>query len=138
MFQKLSRWENGGDVTSPDGKYTLLYRNGSEIAMGAPTVGELWLADEEGNEQLIAKSVTASMIWSQKSDFFAYVKWGEFSRHSETICVVRVTDMLEKSIKVENSSIEFQAFGRGFIKLLDYPAYNIVGRAFNVKALFEE
>lgn len=61
-FAGLSPWSDNAELISNNNKYKASFPDGSEVAMGAPTSGYLWLYIEDQKKIKISNNACASFI----------------------------------------------------------------------------
>ena len=136
-----SAWDYEANACSSDGKFSAKFE-GCEVAMGAPTLGELRLfinsnkhclnlknellnhaktslmdknlvKDDIADQILLSERATACFLFSDDSKFLAFSEWT--ADKMQIIKVVRLADM---SIKTDNNRkrvVEFLSFDDGLL-----------------------
>ena len=117
----ISPWDDYAERESPDGHYTAVFKNGTEIAMGAPTAGELWIKTSTWEKHLVSDDAAASFVWSDDSCFLAFSKWKH--NKSQSLCVLQLSDLAVDESPDEFRVLELKAFSNGKIEGVDSPVY---------------
>jgi len=97
----ISPWDDYAERKSPDGQYIAVFKKGTEITMGAPTFGELWIKTSAGSDHLVSDNAAASFVWSDDSRFLAFSVWRR--NRKQNLCVLQSADMT-----VDKSPDEFR------------------------------
>ena len=158
-----SAWDYEANACSSDGKFSAKFE-GCEVAMGAPTLGELRLfvnsehylnlknelsnhakissvnqnlvKDGSTHKILLSERATACFLFSKDSKFLAFSEWS--ADKMQIIKVVRLADM---SIKTDNNRkrvVEFLSFDDGVLKILDSPIFMPKNYALDIRTLFND
>ena len=115
-----SPWACQAEQISPDNKYKVIYSDGREIGMGAPTIGSLNLY--KANKKLLSISCAgASFLWSDDSQFFAYLEWTK--TRTQIIKILKIDGMITKTIEKEMSVVKFESFKNRILKGVDWPCH---------------
>ena len=158
-----SAWNYKANACSSDGKFSAKFE-GCEIAMGAPTLGELRLfinskhylnlknelsnhaktssvdqnlvKDGSTHQILLSDRATACFLFSEDSKFLAFSEWT--ADKMQIIKVVRLADM---SIKTDNNRkrvVEFLSFDDGLLEILDSPIFMPKNYTLDIHTLFDD
>ena len=131
----ISPWLDKVELQSPDGKFTAIYPEGWEIAMGAPTSGLLWLCSKN-KKYKISNNAGASFIWSSDSRYLAYSEWTK--EKMQIIRVIRISDKNDRCVKNEMSVIQFESFENNKIVGIDSPIYQPRRFTIDVNEIFDD
>lgn len=113
---KISAWSYSLYSTSPNGQFTAVIDEASEIGQGAPTSGMLKLSNG-----LTFQRCNPSAVWSDDSKFLAVPQWTE--RNMQRLLVISTE---QKSVGYAPdifSVLELHSFSEGKIKGIDSPIY---------------
>ncbi|WP_103639006.1 flagellar protein [Campylobacter concisus] len=158
-----SAWDYEANACSKDGKFSAKFE-GYEVAMGAPTLGELRLfinskhclnlKNELSNHEktssvdqnlakygsadqiLLSERATACFLFSDDSKFLAFSEWT--ADKMQVIKVVRLADM---SIKTDNNRkrvVEFLSFDDGLLEILDSPIFMPKNYTLDIRTFFDD
>ena len=159
-----SAWDYEANACSSDGKFSAKFE-GCEVAMGAPTIGELRLfvnsehylnlknelsnhekrlsnldqnlvKDDDTLQILLSERATACFLFSDDSKFLAFSEWTVDKM--QIIKVVRLADM---SIKTDNNRkrvVEFLSFDDGLLEILDSPIFMPKNYTLDIHTLFDD
>ena len=158
-----SAWDYEANACSKDGKFSAKFE-GYEVAMGAPTIGELRLfingehylnlknkfsnhektssldqnlvKDDDALQILLSERATACFLFSDDSKFLAFSEWT--TDKMQIIKVVRLADM---SIKTDNNRkrvVEFLSFDDGLLEILDSPIFMPKNYTLDIRTLFND
>ena len=157
-----SAWDYEANACSSDGKFSAKFE-GCEVAMGAPTLGELRLfinsehclnlENELSNhvkrllnldqnlakygsadQILLSERATACFLFSDDSKFLAFSEWT-----ADKMQIVKVVRLADMSIKTDNNRkrvVEFLSFDDGVLKILDSPIFMPKNYALDIRTLF--
>ena len=157
-------WDYEANACSKDAKFSAKFE-GCEVAMGAPTLGELRLfinsehclnlknkfsnhakrllnLDQNlvkygsADQILLSERATACFLFSEDSKFLAFSEWT--TDKMQVIKVVRLADM---SIKTDNNRkrvVEFLSFDDGVLKILDSPIFMPKNYTLDIRTLFND
>ncbi len=115
-------------LESPDGRKVASLFEPGEIAMGAPTFGELKVSNGQ-----YAEGCNPSMVWSDDSRFLAVPQW--FDRMQRL--VILDTDFKKRAFAPETYRVlELHSFNRGIVEGVDSPIHQPRRVAFDIRALF--
>ncbi|ERJ30755.1 hypothetical protein UNSWCS_1792 [Campylobacter concisus UNSWCS] len=159
-----SAWDYEANACSSDGKFSAKFE-GCEVAMGAPTLGELRLfinsehclnlENELSNhvkrllnldqnlakygsadQILLSERATACFLFSDDSKFLAFSEWT-----ADKMQIVKVVRLADMSIKTDNNRkrvVEFLSFDDGVLKILDSPIFMPKNYALDIRTLFND
>jgi len=155
-----SAWDYEANACSSDGKFSAKFE-GCEVAMGAPTLGELRLfinseyyinlknefsnhaktssmdknlvKDDIAHQILLSERATACFLFSDDSKFLAFSEWT--ADKMQIIKVVRLADMSEKTAGKPKRVVEFLSFDDGLLEILDSPIFMPKNYTLNVRIL---
>ena len=158
-----SAWDYEANACSKDGKFSAKFE-GYEVAMGAPTIGELRLfinskhylnlknelsnhaktssvdqnlvKDGSADQILLSERATACFLFSDDSKFLAFSEWT--ADKMQIIKVVRLADM---SIKTDNNRkrvVEFLSFDDVLLAILDSPIFMPKNYTLDIHTLFDD
>ena len=159
-----SAWDYEANACSNDGKFSAKFE-GCEVAMGAPTIGELRLfinsehclnlknepsnhektlsnldqnlvKDDDSLQILLNERATACFLFSEDSKFLAFSEWT--SDKMQIIKVVRLTDMSIKTDNRRKRVVEFISFDDGILEILDSPIFMPKNYTLDIRTLFED
>jgi len=143
-----SAWDYEANACSSDGKFSAKFE-GCEVAMGAPTIGELRLfvnsehylnlknelsnhaktssvdqnlvKDDDTLQILLSERATACFLFSEDSKFLTFSEWT-----ADKMQIVKVVRLADMSIKTDNRRkrvVEFLSFDDGLLEILDSPIF---------------
>ena len=153
-----SAWDYEADACSKDGKFSAKFQ-GCEVAMGAPTLGELRLfanqdlnlqnnfsSQKEGpsnlvkadntNQILLSDRATACFLFSKDSKFLAFSEWT-----ADKMQIVKILRLADMSIKTDNRRkrvVEFLSFDDGKLEILDSPILMPKNYTLDIRTLFDD
>ena len=159
-----SAWDYEANACSNDGKFSAKFE-GCEVAMGAPTIGELRLfinsehclnlknepsnhektlsnldqnlvKDDDSLQILLNERATACFLFSEDSKFLAFSEWT--SDKMQIIKVVRLTDMSIKTDNRRKRVVEFLSFDDGLLEILDSPIFMPKNYTLDIHTLFDD
>jgi len=159
-----SAWDYEANACSNDGKFSAKFE-GCEVAMGAPTLGELRLfvnskhylnlknelsnhaktlsnldqnlvKDDIAHQILLSERATACFMFSDDSKFLAFSEWT--SDKMQIIKVVRLTDMSIKTAGKPKRVVEFLSFDDGVLEILDSPIFMPKNYTLDIHTLFDD
>ena len=159
-----SAWDYEANACSSDGKFSAKFE-GCEVAMGAPTLGELRLFTNSehclnlenelsnhvkrllnldqnlakygsADQILLSERATACFLFSDDSKFLAFSEWT-----ADKMQIVKVVRLADMSIKTDNNRkrvVEFLSFDDGVLKILDSPIFMPKNYALDIRTLFND
>ncbi|WP_149710049.1 flagellar protein [Campylobacter concisus] len=155
-----SAWDYEANACSKDGKFSAKFE-GCEVAMGAPTLGELRLfinskhyinlKNEFSNHEktlsnldqnlvkdgiLLSERATACFLFSEDSKFLAFSEWT-----ADKMQIVKVVRLADMSIKTDNRRkrvVEFLSFDDDVLEILDSPIFMPKNYTLNIRTLFDD
>lgn len=158
-----SAWDYEANACSSDGKFSAKFK-GCEVAMGAPTIGELRLfansehclnlknelsnhektssvdqnlvKDGSTHQILLSERATACFLFSDDSKFLAFSEWTADKKQ-----IVKVARLADMSIKTDNKCkrvVEFLSFDDGVLEILDSPIFMPKNYTLDIRTLFED
>ena len=158
-----SAWDYEANACSNDGKFSAKFE-GCEVAMGAPTIGELRLfinsehypnlknelsnhtkissvnqnlVKDGGTHQiLLSERATACFLFSKDSKFLAFCEWT-----TDKMQIVKILRLADMSIKTDNKRkrvVEFLSFDDGELKILDSPIFMPKNFTLDIHTLFDD
>ena len=158
-----SAWDYEASACSNDGKFSAKFE-GCEVAMGAPTIGELRLfinsehclnlKNEFSNHEktssvdqnlakygsadqiLLSERATACFLFSDDSKFLAFSEWT--TDKMQIIKVVRLADMSIKTTGKPKRVVEFLSFDDGVLEILDSPIFMPKNYTLDIRTLFDD
>ncbi|MBC2883349.1 flagellar protein [Campylobacter sp. Marseille-Q3452] len=153
-----SAWSYSAKECSADGKFSAEFE-GHEIAMGAPSLGELRLyasAEAQGlnlkceesdgenenvkfsqsGEILLSEQATACFTFSDDSRFLAFAEWT--ADKMQLVKVLRLADMSLKTVDRLQRVAEFLSFRDGLLEILDSPIFMPGSFWVDVRELFDD
>ena len=158
-----SAWDYEANACSSDGKFSAKFE-GCEVAMGAPTIGELRLfvnsehylnlknelsnhaktssvdqnlvKDDDTLQILLSERATACFLFSEDSKFLAFSEWT--ADKMQIIKVVRLTDMSIKTAGKPKRVVEFLSFDDGVLEILDSPIFMPKNYTLDIHTLFDD
>jgi len=158
-----SAWDYEANACSSDGKFSAKFE-GCEVAMGAPTLGELRLfvnsehylnlknelsnhakissvnqnlvKDGSTHKILLSERATACFLFSKDSKFLAFSEWS--ADKMQIIKVVRLTDMSIKTAGKPKRVVEFLSFDDGVLEILDSPIFMPKNYTLDIHTLFDD
>ncbi|WP_103595284.1 flagellar protein [Campylobacter concisus] len=158
-----SAWDYEANACSSDGKFSAKFE-GCEVAMGAPTIGELRLfinskhclnlknelsnhaktslmdknlvKDDIADQILLSERATACFLFSEDSKFLAFSEWT--ADKMQIIKVVRLTDMSIKTAGKPKRVVEFLSFDDGLLEILDSPIFMPKNYTLDIRTLFDD
>ena len=156
-------WDYEANACSKDGKFSAKFE-GYEVAMGAPTLGELRLfingkhylnlknelsnhakissvnqnlvKDGSTHQILLSERATACFLFSEDSKFLAFSEWT-----ADKIQIVKVVRLADMSIKTDNRRkrvVEFLSFDDGILEILDSPIFMPKNYTLDIRTLFDD
>ena len=159
-----SAWDYEANACSSDGKFSAKFE-GCEVAMGAPTLGELRLfinskhclnlknkssnhtkrllnLDQNltkygsAHQILLSERATACFLFSEDSKFLAFSEWT--ADKMQIVKVVRLTDMSIKTAGKPKRVVEFLSFNDGLLEILDSPIFMPKNYTLDIRTLFDD
>ena len=154
-----SAWNYSAKECSADGKFSAEFE-GHEIAMGAPSLGELRLyasAEAQGlnlkceeiesenvkfsqsseiEQILLSEQATACFTFSDDSRFLAFAEWT--ADKMQLVKVLRLADMSLKTVDGLQRVAEFLSFRDGLLEILDSPIFMPESFWVDVRELFDD
>jgi len=159
-----SAWDYEANACSGDGKFSAKFE-GCEVAMGAPTLGELRLfingehylnlknellnhaktlpnldqnlvKDGSTHQILLSERATACFLFSGDSKFLAFSEWT--ADKMQIIKVVRLADMSIKTTGKPKRVVEFLSFNDGVLEILDSPIFMPKNYTLDIRTLFDD
>ena len=158
-----SAWDYEANACSKDGKFSAKFE-GCEVAMGAPTLGELRLfvngehyinlknefsnhvktssmdknlvKDYIAHQILLSERATACFLFSGDSKFLAFSEWT--ADKMQIIKVVRLADMRIKTAGKPKRVVEFLSFDDGVLEILDSPIFMPKNYTLDIRTLFDD
>ena len=158
-----SAWDYEANACSSDGKFSAKFE-GCEVAMGAPTLGELRLfansehyinlknklsnhektssvdqnlvKDGSTHQILLSERATACFLFSDDSKFLAFSEWT--ADKMQIIKVVRLADMRIKTAGKPKRVVEFLSFDDGVLEILDSPIFMPKNYTLDIRTLFDD
>ena len=159
-----SAWNYKANACSSDGKFSAKFE-GCEVAMGAPTLGELRLfinskhylnlknellnhvktlsnldqnlvKTDNTNQILLSERATACFLFSDNSKFLAFSEWT-----ADKMQIVKILRLADMSIKTDNKRkrvVEFLSFDDGVLKILDSPIFMPKKYTLDIRTLFDD
>ena len=158
-----SAWDYETNACSKDGKFSAKFE-GCEVAMGAPTIGELRLfinsehclnlKNEFSNHEktssvdqnlakygsadqiLLSERATACFLFSDDSKFLAFSEWTADKK--QIVKVVRLADISIKTVGKPKRVVEFLSFDDGVLEILDSPIFMPKNYTLDIRTLFDD
>ena len=158
-----SAWDYEANACSSDGKFSAKFE-GCEVAMGAPTIGELRLfinskyclnlknelsnhaktssvdqnlvKDDDTLQILLSERATACFLFSEDSKFLAFSEWT--ADKMQIVKVVRLADMSIKTVGKPKRVVEFLSFDDGVLEILDSPIFMPKNYTLDIHTLFDD
>ena len=159
-----SAWDYEANACSSDGKFSAKFE-GCEVAMGAPTLGELRLfinskhclnlknepsnhakrlsnldqnlvKDDDTFQILLSERATACFLFSKDSKFLAFSEWT--ADKMQIVKVVRLADMSIKTVGKPKRVVEFLSFNDGVLEILDSPIFMSKNYTLDIRTLFDD
>ena len=158
-----SAWDYEANACSSDGKFSAKFE-GCEVAMGAPTIGELRLfinsehylnlknelsnhakissvnqnlvRDGSIHQILLSERATACFLFSKDSKFLAFSEWT-----ADKMQIVKILRLADMSIKTDNKRkrvVEFLSFDDGKLEILDSPIFMPKNYTLDICTLFDD
>ncbi|WP_149713193.1 flagellar protein [Campylobacter concisus] len=158
-----SAWDYEANACSSDGKFSAKFE-GCEVAMGAPTIGELRLfingehylnlknelsnyakissvnqnlvKDGSTHQILLSERATACFLFSKDSKFLAFCEWT-----ADKMQIVKILRLADMSIKTDNKRkrvVEFLSFDDGVLEILDSPIFMPKNYTLDIRTLFND
>ena len=157
-----SAWDYEANACSKDGKFSAKFE-GCEVAMGAPTLGELRLLinseyylnlkskfdsqassnldqnlvkDDSTDQILLSDRATACFLFSKDSKFLAFSEWT--ADKMQIVKILRLADMSIKTAGKPKRVVEFLSFDDGVLKILDSPIFMPKNYTLDIRTLFDD
>ena len=159
-----SAWDYEANACSSDGKFSAKFE-GCEVAMGAPTLGELRLfinsehclnlknelsnhaktlsnldqnlvTDDCADQILLSDRASACFLFSDDSKFLAFCEWS-----ADKMQIVKILRLADMSIKTNNKRqrvVEFLSFDDGILEILDSPIFMPKNYTLDIRTLFND
>lgn len=158
-----SAWDYEANSCSKNGKFSAKFE-GCEVAMGAPTIGELRLfinsehylnlknelsnhakissvnqnlvRDGGIHQILLSERATACFLFSKDSKFLAFSEWT-----ADKMQIVKILRLADMSIKTDNKRkrvVEFLSFDDGKLEILDSPIFMPKNYTLDICTLFDD
>ena len=157
-------WDYEANACSKDGKFSAKFE-GCEVAMGAPTLGELRLfvnsehrlnlknkftnhekrllnldqnlvKDDDALQILLSERATACFLFSDDSKFLAFSEWT--TDKMQIVKVVHLADMSIKTAGKPKRVVEFLSFNDGLLEILDSPIFMPKNYTLDIHTLFND
>ena len=156
-------WDYEANACSNNGKFSAKFE-GCEVAMGAPTIGELRLfinsehylnlknellnhektssvdqnlvKDDDAHQILLSERATACFLFSEDSKFLAFSEWT--ADKMQIIKVVRLANMSIKTAGKPKRVVEFLSFNDGLLEILDSPIFMPKNYTLDIRTLFDD
>jgi len=110
----ISPWKDHVKLTSPDGKITAGIADAWEIAMGAPTSGELVLSNGIRRD-----NCNPSMVWSENSQYLAVPQWTK--KRNQRLLIISISRRSARYASGEYRALQLESFTGNVIKGIDSP-----------------
>ena len=158
-----SAWDYEANTCSSDGKFSAKFE-GCELAMGAPTLGELRLfinskhclnlknelsnhektssmdknliKDGSADQILLSERATACFLFSDDSKFLAFSEWT--ADKMQIVKIVCLADMSVKTAGKPKRVVEFLSFDDGVLEILDSPIFMPKNYTLDIRTLFND
>ena len=158
-----SAWDYEANACSKDGKFSAKFE-GCEVAMGAPTLGELRLflnsehclnlknelsnhaktssvdqnlvKDGSADQIFLSERATACFLFSDDSKFLAFSEWT--ADKMQIVKILRLADMSIKTAGKPKRVVEFLSFNDGVLKILDSPIFMPKNYTLDIRTLFDD
>ena len=158
-----SAWDYEANACSKDDKFGAKFE-GCEVAMGAPTIGELRLfinsehyinlknefsnhaktssmdknlvKDDIAHQILLSERATACFLFSDDSEFLAFSEWA--ADKMQIVKILRLADMSIKTAGKPKRVVEFLSFDDGLLEILDSPIFMPKNYTLDIHTLFED
>lgn len=156
-----SAWDYSAKERGAGGKFSAEF-DGLDLAMGAPSLGELRLyasAEAQGlnlkreesdsksenvkfsqsgeiEQILLSEQATACFTFSDDSRFLAFAEWT--ADKMQLAKVLRLADMSIKTVDRLQRVVEFLSFKDGLLEILDSPIFMPESFWVNVRELFDD
>lgn len=131
MSAAISPWHSETiESRSPDGRFTAVVHEPTEIAMGAPTSGELKVSNGQSGD-----GCSPSIVWSDDSRFLAVPQWTK--DREQRLMILNVETRERKFAPQTYRVLALASFSGGIVRGVDSPIHEPVELAFDVRALFE-
>ena len=156
-----SAWNCSAKERSADGKFSAEF-DGLDLAMGAPSLGELRLyasteaqglnlkrKESDGENEnvkfsqsgeieqiLLSEQATACFTFSDDSRFLAFAEWT--ADKMQLAKVLRLADMSIKTVDGLQRVVEFSSFKDGLLEILDSPIFMPESFCVDVRELFDD
>ena len=157
-------WDYEANACSKDGKFSAKFE-GCEVAMGAPTLGELRLfvnsehylnlknellnhaktlpnldqnlvKDGSTHQILLSERATACFLFSDDSKFLAFCEWT--ADKMQIVKILRLADMSIKTDSKRKRVVEFLSFDDGVLEILDSPIFMPKNHTLDIRTLFND
>lgn len=159
-----SAWDYEANACSNDGKFSAKFE-GCEVAMGAPTLGELRLfinskhclnlknelsnhektlsnldqnlvKDDIAHQILLSERATACFLFSKDSKFLAFSEWT--TDKVQIVKILRLADMSIKTAGKPKRVVEFLSFDDSVLEILDSPIFMPKNYTLDIRTLFDD
>ena len=158
-----SAWDYEANACSKDGKFSAKFE-GCEVAMGAPTLGELRLflnsehclnlknelsnhaktssvdqnlvKDGSADQIFLSERATACFLFSDDSKFLAFSEWT--ADKMQIVKILRLADMSIKTAGKPKRVVEFLSFDDGVLKILDSPIFMPKNFTLDIRTLIDD
>ena len=158
-----SAWDYEANACSSDDKFSAKFE-GCELAMDAPTIGELRLFVNSGHylnlknellnhakislvnqilvkdgstdQILLSDRATAYFLFSKDSRFLAFSEWT-----ADKMQIVKILRLADMSIKTDNKRkrvVEFLSFDDGVLEILDSLIFMPKNFTLDIRTLFDD
>ena len=156
-------WDYEANACSKDGKFSAKFE-GCEVAMGAPTLGELrlfvnsehclnlknklsnhaktssmdknFVKDGSTHQILLSERATACFLFSDDSKFLAFSEWT-----TDKMQIIKILRLADMSIKTDNKRkrvVEFLSFDDGLLEILDSPIFMPKNYTLDIRTFFDD
>jgi hypothetical protein len=113
----LSPWCDTAVLQSPDGQYTASIQDAGEIAMSAPTSGELKLSNG-----MVLGQCNPSMVWSSDSEYLAVPQWTH--NMNQRLLIISFSRRKARYASGEYHVLQLESFDSGIVRGIDSPVHN--------------
>jgi len=112
----ISPWEQGAAKMSPNGEMTAKVDPALEVAMGAPTMGDLKISNG-----IVVRRCNPSLVWSEDSRYLAVPQWT--NQRMQRLIVVDTDEMRWAMWPELYRVLQLESFAGGLIVGTDSPVH---------------
>lgn len=122
ISKTISPWADSAQKPSPDGRYIATVDGAVEIAMGAPTSGNLAIMNRALQELLDLKCCNPSFVWASDSSSLAIPQWNDTMQ--QVLVIIRLPSFQLVHIPQTFRVLQLHSFHNGIVRGVDSPMFH--------------